>query len=255
MNSVITITLGDVAENHAGMEKIGHMVDVGNGFNLDDLRDIKKRMKKIGANSIIRTIKNLDKTQENAYVLIIKDGVNKILEQYGEYTKDDILEEQLKIDFDKKAIMRGKLVNKHARYNVCYSARSRKPDYENGKGRIVGYAKVPIMRALWKGIEEIFGEKASNLKGECNYYYDISKTGIGYHGDSERRKVIGIRLGINMPLYYRWYKNNEIKSKRLKLDLDGGDIYVMSEKAVGTDWKKSSIYTLRHATGCNKYTK
>lgn len=111
------------------------------------------------------------------------------------------------------------------------------------------------MRVLWKGIEEIFGEKAKNLKGECNYYYDISKTGIGYHGDSERRKVIGIRLGANMPLYYRWYKNNEIKSEKFKLDLDGGDIYVMSEKAVGTDWKKSSIYTLRHATGCNKYIK
>lgn len=29
----------------------------------------------------------------------------------------------------------------------------------------------------------------------------------------------------------------------------------MSEKAVGFDWKKSSIFTLRHATGCDKYTK
>lgn len=26
-------------------------------------------------------------------------------------------------------------------------------------------------------------------------------------------------------------------------------MYVMSEKAVGTDWKRSSIYTLRHAAG------
>ena len=28
----------------------------------------------------------------------------------------------------------------------------------------------------------------------------------------------------------------------------------MSEKAVGTDWKKSSIPTMRHAAGCKKYT-
>ena len=27
----------------------------------------------------------------------------------------------------------------------------------------------------------------------------------------------------------------------------------MSEKAVGSDWKKRIIYTLRHAAGCNKY--
>ena len=27
----------------------------------------------------------------------------------------------------------------------------------------------------------------------------------------------------------------------------------MSEKAVGNDWRKSSINTLRHAAGCEKY--
>lgn len=31
-------------------------------------------------------------------------------------------------------------------------------------------------------------------------------------------------------------------------------MYVMSEKAVGTDWKMSKIPTLRHATGCKKFT-
>jgi hypothetical protein len=30
-------------------------------------------------------------------------------------------------------------------------------------------------------------------------------------------------------------------------------MYVMSEKAVGTDWKSSKFFTLRHATGCAKY--
>ena len=29
----------------------------------------------------------------------------------------------------------------------------------------------------------------------------------------------------------------------------------MSDKAVGYDWKKSSIVTLRHAAGCDKYLK
>ena len=32
------------------------------------------------------------------------------------------------------------------------------------------------------------------MKCESNYYYDINKTGIGYHGDSERRKVVVIRI-------------------------------------------------------------
>jgi len=34
--------------------------------------------------------------------------------------------------------------------------------------------------------------------------------------------------------------------------LDDGDVYFMSEKAVGYDWKHSSIYSLRHAAGNEK---
>ena len=90
-----------------------------------------------------------------------------------------------------------------------------------------------------------------------HYYYDKYVCGIGFHGDSERRKVIGIRLGNgeSTPLHYQWFKNGEAIGERIILQLNGGDIYVMSEKAVGTDWKKRLIYTLRHATGCEKYTK
>ena len=33
------------------------------------------------------------------------------------------------------------------------------------------------------------------------------------------------------------------------IELNAGDLYISSEKAVGTDWKKKSIITLRHAAG------
>jgi hypothetical protein len=36
--------------------------------------------------------------------------------------------------------------------------------------------------------------------------------------------------------------------------LNHGDLYVMSEKAVGQDWKRKVIPTLRHAAGAKKYT-
>jgi hypothetical protein len=36
--------------------------------------------------------------------------------------------------------------------------------------------------------------------------------------------------------------------------VDGGDVYVMSEKAVGTDWLKKNTLTLRHAAGCAEFT-
>ena len=44
-NSVITLTFGDVGENHKGMQQIGNMVEKGEGFNLTDLKQIKKKFK------------------------------------------------------------------------------------------------------------------------------------------------------------------------------------------------------------------
>jgi hypothetical protein len=39
--STITLTFGDMAENHAGMEKLGTMVDPGQGFQVADLEAIQ----------------------------------------------------------------------------------------------------------------------------------------------------------------------------------------------------------------------
>ena len=36
---------------------------------------------------------------------------------------------------------------------------------------------------------------------------------------------------------------------RLEVTLHHGDMYFMSHKAVGNDWLKKSIFTLRHAAG------
>ena len=56
-----------------------------------------------------------------------------------------------------------------------------------------------------------------------------------------------------MPLFYQWFHRGESIGNRIEVNLKGGDIQIRSEKAVGTDWKKKTIYTLRHAAGCNKF--
>ena len=263
--SVITITLGDQAENHAGMEILGKLVEAGEGFNLTDLDNIKLNLETIGiecelvALELYEDINTIDVSimpPEEAYVLIIRDGVNKILQRCSDFNKEDMFAEQCELDLDKQAWMKGKVVNKHARWNLCFDDESREPNYTEKKGRIVGYDQVPITKMLLSQIPIYFGEKGENLKGEGNYYYDKNKCGIGFHGDSERRKVIGIRLGLGEtpPLHYQWFRESEPVGQRIMLNLNGGDMYVMSEKAVGQDWKRKKIYTLRHATGCSKFT-
>jgi hypothetical protein len=64
-------------------------------------------------------------------------------------------------------------------------------------------------------------------------------------------KKIGLRIGSKFPLYYQWYKNNDPITKNHEIMLEGGDLYFMSDKAVGHDWKKKSILTLIHAAGFN----
>lgn len=90
------------------------------------------------------------------------------------------------------------------------------------------------------------------MKAEGNYYYDIAKCGIGFHGDSERKKVIALRLGASLPLQYRFYQGGAV-GVRMKLMLHHSDLYIMSEKAAGFDWKNRSIHTLLHAAGCTKF--
>ena len=67
---------------------------------------------------------------------------------------------------------------------------------------MISYSDVKYLRKLRSTLPDYFGEKAEALACEGNYYYDVSKCGIGFHGDSERKRVIGVRLGASIPLHF-----------------------------------------------------
>jgi len=48
---------------------------------------------------------------------------------------------------------------------------------------------------------------------------------------------------------FAWFYQTEGICPHKTIYLNHGDLYIMSFKAVGTDWKKRSILTLRHAAG------
>lgn len=255
--STATITFGDVAENHKGMQQVGVCSDVG--FNLADLKKMKKWFEMNGCKCRIINLhwlfedENLQK-EHPAYILVVKNAVNVMLE--NENGTDLLYDEQNSLEKDTKAFMYGRVVNKHARHNLCFGEKHQEPNYEEKKGRIYSFDEVPLLNNIRHRLGEILGEKGANLQAEGNYYYDINKCGIGFHGDAERKKVVGFRLGSRMPLCYAWFKDNNKVSDIITInDLEHGDMYMMSEKATGFDWKSKLKYTLRHAAGCNKYTK
>jgi hypothetical protein len=98
-------------------------------------------------------------------------------------TKEALLEEQLSLDPDRHALMYGRVVNKLARWNLCFDDVSSEANYAAGRGQVVAYNDVPILKALKEQLESFIGAKAMDLKVEGNYYYDVNKCGIGYHGE------------------------------------------------------------------------
>jgi hypothetical protein len=266
-SSTITLTFGDVAENHASMQQIGQKADAGQGFTVAELMTIEQQLNARGIRTNLyqlHTLANLDPSiqLDSAAVLVIRHGVGALLGgnaaiaslQEAQRFHQDLFNEHANLNFDKKAFMYGRVVNKHARWNLCFDDIASEPDYANRSGRVIAIGTLPLTNTIVQRFAAEFGPKAQNLKGEGNYYYNIDKCGIGWHGDTERRKVIAVRLGQQMPIYFQWYINNAQVGSRIRCDLNGGDIYIMSEKAVGCDWKRKSIYTLRHSAGANKFT-
>jgi hypothetical protein len=56
-------------------------------------------------------------------------------------------------------------------------------------------------------------------------------------------------LGEPIPLNFHWYHKSNPIGEKFVINLDHGDMYIMSQKAIGQDWKKSSMLTLRHSAG------
>lgn len=249
-----TLTYGNCAENHKSMEIIGTQLETG--LTNENLQTAYEYFTNLGAQCELINLKTLiesdsdtatlDKIDE-ASILIVKQGVNYLL---SNGTADDLYLEQDKLEKDKKAFMYGRVVNKKARHNLCFSDFDQDPDYENKKGTVVNFNRVKYTRKIRKMIPKIIPIPiVKNLQCEGNYYYDNANTYIGMHGDSERQIVIATRLGGDFPLHFQWYFHGKKIGKTLSKILSHGDMYFMSNKAVGHDWKKSSIYTLRHGAG------
>lgn len=146
----------------------------------------------------------MDRTKDgidNAYLLVIRKGVTAFVESQSLKVELDAL------SWDTKAKMYGRVVNKKKRHNLCFADYAQEPNYELGKGCVVDFKKLPLLSSVRKGLVNSVGKGADGLLAEGNLYYDASTCGIGFHGDTERRKVIGLRLGEDMPLIYRWFKS------------------------------------------------
>jgi len=271
IDQAITITYGEVAENHIGQQKIGESSqgNVVGGMFTPQLVEIKRKFEEMGATTELVDLCQFARGTEiehdinlnMASVLIVRDGASVILGKIDK-SANDMYAEQIELPKDSKfySAKHGRVVNKHARHNLCFDDVGQESDYESKEGTIIPFDEVPCTKFIREKIVELIDShdtKVSDgvLKAEGNYYFDPKKCGIGFHGDAERRIVVAVRLGVANPLHYQWFYKGKPVGERCKLYLKHGDMYFMSDKAVGNDWKRRVIPTLRHAAGAEIYLK
>lgn len=265
MSQFITYTFCESGENHVGNQIVGQTAT--SGFEIDDIKTFhksaveeKKEVEFYHLNEGIYEVEGENVAisspekgciLDDAYLLIVRDFVDN---------QEEVFDKLKKLKWDTKYYdgRRKRVLNKHARSNNIIASFSQEANYEEGKGTVIDVATVPEVGEIMKKLEKMGGEKFASLVAEGNNYKSNKRNGIGYHGDAERKKVAGIRFGkdrVSNPIHFQWYHRHKRVGKNMKFDLFPGDLYIMSEKSVGTDWKRSSLFTLRHATGSAKYTK
>lgn len=247
----ITITFGDIAENHSGMVKYGEERD---GYSYEEMikiyNDLKNRNFNVKFVELHKLLPDYD-NENRASLIIIKNALNTI---FNQNVNEKFFQEHVNLNYDKKYfdVRRNKVLNKRARYNLIYNDFSGEPDYENRIGRVICFKNTPLLNELRKKLHLYFTDKAKNLIAESNKYYDMTKTYIGLHGDAERNITIGLRLGTTFDIAFQWFYKNKKIGNPFIATLEPGDMYIMSEKTVGKDWRKSFKKTLRHCAGSNK---
>lgn len=168
MSQCITITFGEQVENHIGMQKIGKLAE--KGFNLQDLNKAKLVFEQKGYTCELITLEcpicDISDYKNNAHLLIVRNGIDCFLGTTKNSNKS-LFEELISLKWDTKAKMYGRVVNKHARHNLCFDEKEQAPDYANAKGTIISWDTTPLLKKIQLTLPEYLGEKANKLKVIC----------------------------------------------------------------------------------------
>lgn len=240
-----SLTFGDMGENGPGMQQYGTAHAQGlSEARLDQITAVFEALGSVVERHRLGSLCRDRTDLPYAELVVVRGGAKALLpEASWSSLRSEITDRKT----DKKAVFRGVLKNKNARHNYGLGPVSQTADLPAGKGTIYAFSDLPMVDQLRRKIQD--ASQLQDLVGEVNHYYNVKKTYIGYHGDSERRVVVCVRFGADFPLMFQWYHRYTPIGDVKRLVLREGDIYFMSDLAVGWNWKRSSVPTLRHAAG------
>ena len=218
MNNRYAITFGEVAILHIGGKEYGKG-RLEHGFTTTELKKIAEENTDTEYISISDKLPRKLRTGNDAGILIFRSVLNKKNNKDKKYVLGLTKKEADKLYLEQETV----------EYDQKY--------WDN--------------RRL-KRLKLVLGNKTKKLNAEGNKYFH-DKAGIGYHGDAERKIVICLSLGKPTTLRYHWRLpgSSDHKLEPTDINLNHGDVYIMSEKATGYDWKSRSKVRVVHGAGKN----
>jgi hypothetical protein len=256
MTDRYALTLGEQSEAHTGGRIYGKGL-AARGFTVDELcafRDALGEQARVVHLTDALPAAAPRVPGNEAAVLHIKDGIALLT---GSATfADEMLREQQAHPYDTHYWdpRRKRVLHKRARYSIVFGDEAAAPSADCRQSSIIAYRDVPRFQQLRALLPAFFGSMAADLESEGNHYFH-SDAGIGFHGDSERRITLCCSLGAPTTLRFYWRAPFSLApaSAPVDLHLAHGDIYLMSQKATGSDWQNQSLYRLVHGAGASKH--
>ena len=152
-----------------------------------------------------------------------------------------------------------KWLNKKARLNTNIADEDQDRDLDNKKCSVISFSDMPEVLKMRSYLNNLGLDKLKNLNAEVNYYH-VQKSGIGYHGDGERKKVFAFNYAKDNQvrhIEFQCFEGGNEVGKSVKIDLHHGDIYAMCMVASGNNWKdvmnKKGVRHWRHRAGFKEY--
>jgi len=190
------------------------------------------------------------KLMADAVVLVIRNGANALTNDPD--MADKMLAEHQGLDYDEFTKPRKEVLTARSRRMLFFAEEGCPADMAKGLNTVIPWSSVPANAKCHHALKELLGTTDANY-AVASHYFDTKEGGIGWHGDAERRQTIMVRLGAvsnTRPLHFVWCHKSKSISPPITIELQHGDVVVFSEKAMGTDWRCSSILTVKHGTGC-----
>lgn len=257
------LTFSCFAEGHVGMKIEKNQIAKDGKNRALHVGDLITLQSKIGG-EMIYLRQDIGGREPDACVLVLRDG----MQRFG-VDKDVLLNQIQNLPAVDKQLLntrQKKVQNKHKRHNCNFGDQIIQADIANGQSTMYNFkctfvSEVKKLRDAFTGVGLAHKmETMTDLLAEANIYYadEYKKNhfcGIGYHGDAERPNspVIGCNVGKTRYLSFRSFHRSRYYRDEVRIKLNHGDIYFMSEHAVGVNWKKSGSVVYRHRAGSLKF--